>query len=124
MKFYNVSLNRELEIELLNIQIGCMLRFARLKKGYSQHELSLLLGTNPTMVGRVERFENVSGWDKIYLISQQLEIDFLSLFKLKSESELLSIVGDSLKLENKLTKEKREYYESLTKKIQSFFNRI
>jgi transcriptional regulator with XRE-family HTH domain len=124
MKFYIVSLNRELEIELLNIQIGCMLRFARLKKGYSQHELSLLLGTNPTMVGRVERFENVSGWDKIFLISQQLDIDFLSLFNLKSKDELISIVNDSIKLDTKLTTEKKEYYESLKIKIKEGFKNL
>ena len=106
---------------MLNIQIGCILRYARLKKGLSQLELSLLLGTNPTMVGRVERFENVSGWDKIYLICQQLEIDFTGLFNLKSKDELLSLVNGSIKLDTKLTKEKKEYYESLKIKINEGF---
>ena len=73
-----------MEIKLLNIQIGCILRLARLKKGLSQHDLSLLLGSNPTMIGRIERFENISSWDKIYSISQQLDVNFSDLFTLNT----------------------------------------
>jgi transcriptional regulator with XRE-family HTH domain len=112
----------EVELELLNIQIGCVLRLARLKKGLSQHNLSLLLGSNPTMVGRVERSENVSGWDKILSISQQLDIDFCSLFVLKGKDELLSIVEESFKLEDKLTQEKRDYYNFLKTTITNKYN--
>ena len=112
----------EIELHLLNIQLGCVLRLARLKKGLSQHSLSLMLGSNPTMVGRVERFENVSGWDKIYSISQQLDVDFCNLFILKSKDDLLSIVGESLKLENKLTQDKRDYYTFLKTTITNKYN--
>ena len=111
----------EIEFELLNIQIGCLLRLARLKKGLSQHNLSLLLGSNPTMVGRVERSENISGWDKILLISQELDVDFCSLFVLKAKEELLSIVDESFKLEDKLTQEKADYYSYLKKTIENKF---
>lgn len=114
----------ELELNLINIQIGCILRLARLRKGVSQLELSLILGSNPTMVGRVERFEYESSWNKIYLISQQLEIDFFSLFKLKSKNELLSIVEESLSLEQKLTQAKRKYYDVLTTTITKKFNSL
>lgn len=114
----------EEEIKLLNIQIGCILRLARLKKGLSQHDLSLLLGSNPTMIGRIERFENISSWDKIYSISQQLDVNFSELFTLRSKYELLSIVEESLKLEDKLTLDKREYYSilksTITKKYSLF----
>lgn len=114
----------EEEIKLLNIQIGCILRLARLKKGLSQHDLSLLLGSNPTMIGRIERFENISSWDKIYSISQQLDVNFSELFTLRSKDELLSIVEESLKLEDKLTLDKREYYSilksTITKKYSLF----
>ncbi|GAA3591889.1 helix-turn-helix transcriptional regulator [Flavivirga amylovorans] len=112
----------EIELHLLNIQIGCVLRLARLKKGLSQHSLSLMLGSNPTMVGRVERFENVSGWDKIYFISQQLDVDFCSLFILKSKGDLLSIVEASLKLESKLTQDKRDYYTFLKTTITNKYD--
>lgn len=114
----------DIELHLLNMQIGCILRLARLKKGLSQHELSLILGSNPTMVGRVERFENVSGWDKIYAISQQLDVDFCDLFILKKKEEILSIVEESLKLENKLTKDKKNYYIFLKKTINNEFNSL
>ncbi len=114
----------EIELNLLNIQIGCILRFARLKKGLSQHSLSLNLGTNPTMVGRVERFESTSSWDKIYSISQQLNLDFCNLFELKSKNELLSIVNESIKLEEKLTEEKKEYYKNLKITISNKFNSL
>ncbi|WP_303316595.1 helix-turn-helix transcriptional regulator [Flavivirga abyssicola] len=112
----------EIELHLLNIQIGCVLRLARLKKGLSQHNLSLMLGSNPTMVGRVERFENISGWDKIYFISQQLDVDFSSLFILKSKDDLLSIVEESLKLESKLTQDKRDYYTFLKTTISNKYD--
>ncbi|REE27266.1 hypothetical protein DFQ09_10194 [Winogradskyella pacifica] len=107
----------EKELQLLNIQIGCVLRLARLKQELSQLTLSLMLNSNPTMVGRVERFENVSSWDKIYIISQLLDIDFCELFVLKSKDRLLSILEESINLEDKLTKEKRNYYSSLKSKI-------
>ena len=90
----------------------------------SQHELSLILGSNPTMVERVERFENISGWDKIYAISQQLDVNFCDLFILKKKDELLSIVEESLKLENKLTKDKKNYYIFLKKTINNEFNSL
>ncbi|MAO49480.1 MAG: DNA-binding protein [Pusillimonas sp.] len=114
----------EIELNLVNIQIGCILRWARLKKGWSQLELSLMLGTNPTMVGRVERFENESSWNKIYIISQQLDIDFFSLFKLKTKKELLSIVEESLGLEKQLNQTKKDYYTLLTATITEKFNSI
>lgn len=112
----------EIELNLINIQIGCVIRLARLKRNLSQHELSLIIGTNPTMVGRVERFENESSWNKIYSISQQLDIDFFNLFILKSKKELLAIVEESLSLEEKLTQVKREYYTVLTETIRKKFN--
>tara|TARA_R110002033_G_scaffold129350_1_gene170142 strand:+ start:496 stop:867 length:372 start_codon:yes stop_codon:yes gene_type:complete len=114
----------EKELHLLNIQLGCILRLARLKKGLSQHSLSLMLNSNPTMVGRVERFENVSGWDKIYTISQILDVEFCALFVLKSKSDLLSIVDESVNLEDKLTKEKRGYYSFLKRTITNKYNSI
>ena len=82
MRIYN-----EVELEILNIQIGCMLRLARLKKNLSQHDLSLLIDSNSTMIGRVERFENVSSWDKIFSLSQQLDVEFHSLFDLKNKDQ-------------------------------------
>ena len=107
----------ELELQILNIQIGCLLRLARLKKGLSQYKLAVLLEFNPTMIGRVERFENVSGWDKIFSISQKLDIDFCNLFILQNKDELLLIVEESFKLEDKLTQEKNDYYSFLKKTI-------
>lgn len=122
LKFYFMRKYNEVEIELLNIQIGCVLRLGRLKKGLSQHNLSLILGFNPTMIGRVERAENISGWDKLLSISQELEIDFCGLFILMGKNELLSIVKESLKLEDKLTQEKREYYSFLKTLISNKYD--
>lgn len=119
MRKYN-----EDELKLINIQIGCLLRLARLKKGLSQHNLSLILGSNPTMVGRIERFENINSWDKLYSISQQLDIDFCDLFNLRSKDELLSIVDESFKLEDKLTVEKKEYYSILKTTITRGYNSV
>lgn len=112
----------KVEIHLLNIQIGCILRLARLKKKLSQHNLGLLLGYNSTMIGRVERFENVSGWDKIFSISQQLNVNYCNLFILKNKDALISIVNESFQMEEKLTQEKIDYYNFLKKTIISNFD--
>ena len=112
MRKYN-----DVELHLLNIQIGCVLRLARLKKKLSQHNLGILLGYNSTLIGRVERFENVSSWDKIFSISQHLNIDFCTLFILKNKDDLISIVDESFQLEEKLTEEKTHYYNFLKKTL-------
>lgn len=117
MRKYN-----EEEIVFLNIQIGCVLRLARLKDSLSQLNLSLVLNTSPTMIGRVERFEHVSGWDTIFSISQFFQIDFCSLFILKDKEEVLSIVEEALQLEKKLTQKKEEYYVNLKKKINEQYD--
>lgn len=116
MKKYNKN-----EIELINIQIGCVLRYSRLKKGLSQHELALQLDMNPTTIGRIERFENVSSWDKIFILSQKLNINFCNLFNLMDKVDLLTIIENSLRLEEKLTQDKKDYYSFLRKTIQNKF---
>ena len=111
-------------LKLLAIQIGCVLRLARLNKRLSQHELSLLLGTNSTMIGRIERAEHMAGWDKILLISQQLDIEYCSLFVLMNKNDLLSVVDKSLNKEEKLTTEKTAYYHTLKRIIENHYNSI
>lgn len=111
----------EIEIQLLNIQIGCMLRLARLKNGESQLSLSASVDSSSTMVGRIERAEHSSSWQKIFSLSKRLEVNFFQLFELKSEKELISIVEESLKYEVKLTTEKAEYYVSLKKRIPELY---
>lgn len=109
------------EIERLQIQIGCIIRLGRLKKGLSQLDLALKFGSNSTLIGRIERGETISGWDKIYILIKALEIKINDLFILKSKDELLNIVADSKKLEQKLTKEKAKYYLSLQESIKELF---
>ena len=109
----------KLRLQLINIQIGCVFRYARLKRGISQDDLGLLIGYSSTMIGRVERFENFSGWDKIYTISEELNENFDKLFILKTESELLDIVSESFKLEDRLNQDKIDYYDFLKKTIKN-----
>ena len=111
----------KLRLQLINIQIGCVFRYARLKRGISQDDLDLLIGYSSTMIGRVERFENFSGWDKIYTISEELNENFDKLFILKTESELLDIVSESFKLEDRLNQDKIDYYDFLKKTIKNNF---
>lgn len=108
------------EIDLMNIQIGSMLRLARLQKGLSQLDLALSLEFNATLIGRIERSEGISGWDKILLIAQKLDIDICDLFELKKKTEILNVLEQALQLEEKLTEEKRSYYEALKNKIIQF----
>ena len=106
-----------IETTILNLQIGCVLRWERLKKELSQFDLATNLGTNPTQIGRIERSANVSGWDKIYIVSLELNVEFTSLFILKEQESLLKIVEESILLEKKLTTPKRRFYEKLKLEI-------
>ncbi|WP_294958316.1 helix-turn-helix transcriptional regulator [uncultured Flavobacterium sp.] len=112
----------EIELNLINLQIGCMLRLARLKQNFSQHTLGLKIDYSSTMIGRVERAESISGWDKIYTISRYLRIDFKSLFILNSLESLILIVEESFNLEVKLTQEKIDYYNILKKTLRIQFD--
>ncbi|WP_426484654.1 helix-turn-helix domain-containing protein [Flavobacterium sp. 2] len=112
----------EIELNLINLQIGCMLRLARLKQNFSQHTLGLKIDYSSTMIGRVERAESISGWDKIYTISRYLRIDFKSLFILKSLETLILIVEESFNLEVKLTQDKIDYYNILKKTLRIQFD--
>lgn len=116
--FVLMGRNYEKEIEILKIQIGCVLRLARLRRNLSQHQLSLLVDTNSTTIGRIERNEIICGWDKLYLLSHKLDVEFSNLLDLKSERELLSIVKESLELDSKLTKDKKSFYASLKRTIK------
>jgi transcriptional regulator with XRE-family HTH domain len=111
-----------IELNLINLQIGCILRLARLKQNLSQYKLGVKIDYTSTMIGRVERAEGVSGWDKIYTISQYLNVNFDSLFTLKSRDSLILIVDESFKLEEKLTQEKIDYYKYLKKTIKNQFD--
>jgi len=113
--------NSEIELKKINIQIGCVLRLSRLTKGLSQHILSGLIPLDSTMIGRIERAENFSSWEKIYILSQYFYIDLNTLTKLKTKVELLEIVEQSLKLETKLTDKKRAYYAQLKTNISTLF---
>ena len=111
-------------IELLNIQIGCIIKINRLRQDISQHDLSLVLDLNPTAIGRIERAEVTSGWDRIYILSQELRIPFSDLFVLLPEKDLLLIVDEILGLEQKLNNEKKEFYRTLISKIKDKYARL
>lgn len=113
--------SNKIELNLINLQIGCVLRLARLKQNLSQDKLGGRIEYSSTMIGRVERGESVSGWDKIYTISKSLNVNFNSLFILKDKDTLISIVEESFKLEVKLTQEKVDYYNFLKKTLINQF---
>lgn len=120
-KFYRMTDYQKVEIELLNIQIGCLLRHARLKSKLSQQNFASSIGYTSTMIGRVERSENFSSWDKIFFISQKLKVNYCNLFNLRTQEDLLKIVEESYILETKLNQEKKDYYEFLRKDIIRIF---
>jgi len=114
----------QIKIELINIQIGCILKVARLKKNLSQHDLALTLDTNPTSIGRIERAEVISGWDKIFRLAEELKIDFATLFSLQSKNHLLRLIEEIIHLEEKLTWEKEKYYSNLKQEIKEKFSKL
>ncbi|MDF0716990.1 helix-turn-helix transcriptional regulator [Muricauda sp. 334s03] len=111
-----------IEIELINIQIGCLLRLARLRKGLSQLDLGHQIDSNSMLVGRIERGKGKSSWEKIFMLSKQMDTNFCELFELRSKDDLLLIVEEALQYENKLTKDKREFYDSLKRKIEETYS--
>ncbi len=111
-------------VELLNLQIGCLLKVNRLRRDISQHDLSLIIESNPTAIGRIERAEGIGGWDKIYILSTELNINFNELFTLLPQSTLLSIVHEIYEKDTKLTTAKKEYYRSLKSKIKKYYSKL
>lgn len=103
------------EIILLSLQVGCTIRLERLRKGLSQEELGLSIGSNSTMIGRIERAETGTAWQNLLKISQELNIDYSSLFVLKSMENTILMIKECLSLEDKLTTEKVNYYRKLEK---------
>ncbi|MGE9313204.1 hypothetical protein ACLOAU_16260 [Niabella sp. CJ426] len=114
----------EEELQIVNIHIGLSIRLGRLTLKLSQLEFANSIDTNNTAVGRIERAEHYSAWDKVLLMSQYLKLDFTSLFILKTKADLLSLVDDCFTLDNKLTKEKSDYYVQLRKRIDVLYKSI
>src|SRR5690554_4112367 len=98
-----------------------MIKLARLKKGYSQFDLSLLFNSNTTMIGRIERGETIAGWDKIYILSNLLDLKIDKIFTITSKNNIIKIVTETRELEDKLTTEKSIYYDNLMNKIEEVF---
>jgi len=112
---------RSTEIELINIQVGCILRLARLRKGLSQLELGHQIDSNPTLIGRIERAEGKTSWEKIYMLCKQLDVNLCDILKIKGVDSLLSIVEEAMRYEDKLTQDKTNFYNSLKRRIQDLF---
>ncbi|WP_294311675.1 helix-turn-helix transcriptional regulator [uncultured Chryseobacterium sp.] len=112
------------EIDILALQIGCLIKFKRLEKNLSQEDVGLLIGSNATMIGRVERAETSPSWQNLLKIFQAVELNNESLFQLKSLEENLSIVEKCLSLEKKLTKEKQDYYEAVKKLLKDKYKNL
>ena len=111
-------------IELLNIQIGCMLKLNRLQQSLSQQQIAVAIDSTSTTIGRIERAEVVGGWDKIYMICHALKIDYNQLFILLPLNKLLIIIDEIYILEQKLNQEKKAYYKSLKENLKIQYNAI
>ncbi|NLN32846.1 MAG: helix-turn-helix transcriptional regulator [Flavobacteriaceae bacterium] len=111
----------EEEFKKVNIYVGLTIKFKRLKLGLSQFQLAVNVGSNNTSIGRIERAEHFSGWDKIITITQFLDIDFCELMVIKDKKEILKLVNDCYILEEKLTSQKENYYVELLEKISKYF---
>ncbi|WP_313002885.1 helix-turn-helix domain-containing protein [Chryseobacterium gleum] len=114
----------ENEIDILALQIGCLIKFKRLEKNLSQEDIGLFIGSNATMIGRVERAETSPSWQNLLKIFQAVGLNYESPFHLKSLEENLIVVEKCLKLERKLTKEKQDYYKSLKKLLKEKYKNL
>lgn len=114
----------EEELQLVNIHIGLSIKLDRLKKGLSQLDFANTVETSNTAIGRIERAEHYTSWDKVLILSQHLNLDFCSLFAVRPKDNLLKLVEECYKLEDKLTKEKNKYYIDLRKRIELLHKKI
>jgi len=112
------------EIDILALQIGCLIKFKRLEKNLSQEDIGLFIDSNATMIGRVERAETSPSWQNLLKIFQAVGLDDESMFQLKSLEENLLIVEKCLSLEKKLTKEKQDYYEAVKKLLKDKYKNL
>ncbi|MBB2950639.1 XRE family transcriptional regulator [Sphingobacterium sp. JUb56] len=111
----------DIELEIINISLGVTIKLKRLENNLSQLDLGNMSNTDNTIVGRIERSEHISSWLNIYKVSQELNIEFSSLFILKKEIEILKMIDNCLVIEKRLTKEKQSFYNSLKIRIQNLF---
>ncbi|SEQ92505.1 helix-turn-helix transcriptional regulator [Epilithonimonas lactis] len=112
------------EIDFLALQIGCIVRVERLKQKISQESLGLLIGSNKTTIGRLERYEHSTSWKILFKVCQSLKIEYNPLFILQSLDYVLSIIKESFNLEEKLTAEKELFYKNLEIDAKEKFNKI
>ncbi len=112
------------QLDALALQIGCMVRLERLNKKLSQEDLGLLIGSNKTTIGRLERYESSTSWKILFKVCQSLKIDFNSMFVLKPLDFILSIIQQAYSLEEKLTAEKEQFYAKLEMEAKKRFRKI
>lgn len=113
-----------IEIEIINISLGLTVKLKRLEYKYSQLDLGIISETDNTLIGRIERAEHIVGWNVIMLVSQKLNINFSSLFVLKTKAEVLELIENCLALETKLTQQKRAFYDKLKGRVNELYDRI
>jgi|GEM_PF-389756 len=111
----------DIELEIINISLGVTIKLKRLENNLSQLDLGNMSNTDNTIVGRIERSEHISSWLNIYKVSQELNIEYSSLFILKKEIEILKMIDNCLAIEKRLTKEKQSFYNSLKIRLQNLF---
>lgn len=114
----------KIEIEIINISLGLTVKLRRLEYKYSQLDLGIISETDNTLIGRIERAEHIVGWNVIMLVSQKLNINFSSLFVLKTKEEVLELIEDCLALETKLTQQKRAFYDKLKGRVNDLYDKI
>lgn len=112
------------ELDALALQIGCIVKVERLRKKLSQEELGLLIGSNKTTIGRLERYENSTSWKILFKVCQSLKIEYNPLFVLQPLEFILSIIKEAYSLEEKLTAEKEQFYMNLEIEAKERFNKI
>ncbi|MBB4807230.1 DNA-binding XRE family transcriptional regulator [Chryseobacterium defluvii] len=112
------------ELDALALQIGCIVRVERLRKKLSQEELGLLISSNKTTIGRLERYENSTSWKILFKVCQSLKIEYNPLFVLQPLEIILSIIKDAYSLEEKLTAEKEQFYVNLEIEAKERFKKI
>lgn len=111
----------EEEFKKVNIFLGLSIKYARLKKGISQLDLAVGIGSTNASIGRIERAEHFSKWNSVVEVMQFLSLSFDELLIVKDKKSILKLVDECYRLDNKLTGKKENYYVELRQRINDLF---
>jgi len=89
------------ESEEIKSQIGIIFKLYRLRKGLSQFQLANEIDLSKDYIGRIERGTTNPTIEIIITVCNFLEVDIIQVFSKLNQSQLESIISETILLEEK-----------------------